>query len=291
MDRKAFFAALRRRSSGVFGTSLSQAQVEGTEALLDSCARNRVRDPHHVAHILAHVYKETGRYMMPIKETVYPYHKDKNPSDATVIARLDRAWAKGQLTWVSTPYWRDGAFGRGPIQTTHWRNYRKMGKRLGIDLVKHPERLLEPRIGADSAVIGMVEGLYTGKKLSDYSFPAALDKPPKSHPRRIVNGVDGTDREISRYHRAFHAAINAAGGVPEQSTSRDEQPEQPPTQEQITDMLVRELDQDLNGPDQEEPNENPYPKIKVFGALAVAAAAAVGAGWDWLSKIFGGLIP
>ncbi|MBW3099273.1 hypothetical protein [Pseudohoeflea coraliihabitans] len=211
MNRKAFFASLRRRESGVFGTSLSQKQVDGLNALLDSCIRNGVSDPWGAALIAANVYHETGGYMLPIKETVQRYHKDKNPSDATVIARLDRAWAKGQLTWVKSPYWRDGWFGRGPVQVTHKRNYIKMGSRLGIDLVKRPEKLLEPATGADSAVIGMVEGLYTGKKISDYVLPRDLSNKPDTHPRRIINGRDGTDADIAKYTRAFHAALMAAG--------------------------------------------------------------------------------
>lgn len=211
MDREAFFAALRRRESGVFGTSLSQAQVDGTEALIDSMIRNKVNDPWHAGLICANVYKETGGYMLPIKETVQRGHKDKNPSDAEVIRRLDRAWARGQLTWVKTPYWRDGAFGRGPIQTTHWRNYIKMGRRLGLPLREKPELLIEPSHGADSAVIGMMEGLYTGRKVTDYRLPADLDNEWKTHPRRIVNGKDGTDADIAKYTRAFHKAFVEAG--------------------------------------------------------------------------------
>lgn len=210
MDKKAFYGGLRE-SGAVFGASLSQAQVDGCDAILDSCARQNVTDPQHISHILAHVHHETGGYMLPIKETVMRYHKDKNPSDATVIKRLDRAFAKGQLSWVKTPYWRDGAFGRGPIQTTHWRNYEKIGRRLGLPLRDKPELLLNPKHGADSAVIGMTEGLYTGKKLSDYRFPAALDSDWRHHPRRIVNGNDGTDAKISKYHRAFYGALVAAG--------------------------------------------------------------------------------
>lgn len=226
MDRKAFFAALRRRESGVFGTSLSQPQVDGINAYLDSCERNNVRDPWGAALIGANIYHETGGYMLPIKETVQRRHKDKNPSDAEVIRRLDAAWAKGQLSWVKTPYWRDGAFGRGPIQTTHWRNYIKMGKRLGLPLREKPELLLDPKHGADSAVIGMAEGLYTGKKISDYSLPVDLDNGWKTHPRRIVNGRDGTDGDIAGYTRAFHKALVAAGwgdgnAAPTEPTERD----------------------------------------------------------------------
>lgn len=232
MDRAKLYAALRRRDSGVFGTSLSQAQVRGVEAILNSCARNRVTDPHHVANILAQVYHETGGYMLPIKETVYASHKDKNPSDTKVIARLDNAWAKGQLSWVSTPYWRDGAFGRGPIQITHWDNYEKMGKRLGVDLRGNPDLALDPDIGADIAVVGMSEGMFTGKKLSDYSFPNALRASPKNHPRRIVNGRDGTDEDITEYHYAFVNAIREAGGAPLRDLSQSPAPDKPtaPTQ-------------------------------------------------------------
>lgn len=209
MNRAAFFAALR--SGPLFGNRLLQQQVEGTEALIDAAERHGVSNIHHVANILAQVYRETGAYMLPIKETVYASHKDKNPSDATVIARLDAAFAKGQLSWVKTPYWRDGWFGRGPIQLTHKANYERMGRRMGVDLVGNRDLALEKSIGADIAVIGMSEGLFTGKKLGDYNFPAALDASPSSNPRRIVNGVDGTDVEVAGYHRAFVSALQAAG--------------------------------------------------------------------------------
>ena len=36
MNKQAFFAALRSRTSGIFGTSLSQGQVDGIEAILDA---------------------------------------------------------------------------------------------------------------------------------------------------------------------------------------------------------------------------------------------------------------
>ena len=215
MDRAKLFAALRSRSSAVFGKALTQPQVQGIEAILEACQKYGVTDQHHVADVLAQVYHETGGYMLPIKETVMPSHKDKNPPDAVVIARLNAAFAKGQLPWVKTPYWRDGWFGRGPIQTTHERNYAKIGKAIGVDLVKDRDRILEKGIGAASAVVGMRDGLYTGKKLSDFDFPRELAKADlpggQFGPRRIVNGVDGTDEKIAGYHRAFYAALTAAG--------------------------------------------------------------------------------
>ncbi|KQS84342.1 hypothetical protein [Rhizobium sp. Leaf383] len=211
IDRPALFAAVRKDDSGVFNRRLAQSQVEGVEAIMDSADRNGVFDINHIAQILAHVYHETGTYMLGIKETVMPSHTNKRPADSTVIQRLDKAFAAGQLPWVKTPYWRDGGFGRGPIQITHWSNYLKMGTALGVPLREHPELALDTKVGADIAVVGMAHGLFTGKKLSDYKFPAALDAAPDQHPRRIVNGKDGTDMKISGYHRGFHKALTAAG--------------------------------------------------------------------------------
>ena len=207
MNPAAFFAAIRP----AFGNRLSQPQVDGMQAILDAARANKVTDVHHVAHVLAHVRRETGGYMSPIKETVYPSHKNKNPTDAEVMQRLERAWARGQLRWVKKPYWRDGAFGRGPLQITHWKNYEKIGQAIGVDLRGKPDLALDPTVGGKIAVIGMRDGLFTGKKLSDYSFPAALDASPKNNPRRIVNGQDGSDAEVAKFHRQFHAALVKAG--------------------------------------------------------------------------------
>lgn len=206
LDCEVFFKSAR---ASVFGGALSQAQVDGCNAILTACRKYGVVDQHHVSHVLAEVRHETGGYMLPIKETVMPHHKDKNPSDATVIKRLNDAYAAGRLPWVSAPYWLAGWFGRGPIQATHEHNYKKIGDKIGVDLVKNRDRILEPEIGAASAVIGLRDGVYTGKKLADYNFPAALDAVPKAHPRRMVNGVDGTDAAVSTFHRAFFVALTA----------------------------------------------------------------------------------
>ncbi|MGL4309813.1 MAG: hypothetical protein ACRCSU_04945 [Paracoccaceae bacterium] len=197
MNRQAFFNAIRPQ----FGGSLIAAQVAGMNALLDAGAGLPL---HHMANVLAQVRRETGGYMSPIKETVMPSHKDKHPSDAEVIARLDRAFAAGKLKWVKEPYWRDGWFGRGPLQVTHRLNYRKFG-------ITDPSDMLKLDIGARVAILGMTKGMFTGLKLADYDFPVALDAPPKKNPRRIVNGPDGSDKEVARFHRQFATALQAAG--------------------------------------------------------------------------------
>jgi predicted chitinase len=207
MNREKFFEFIKRPTSGLFGARLSQPQVDGINSILDACEKYNITNPHHVAHILANVYHETGRYMSPIKETVYGSSFNKDPNDSIVIKRLDTAFAKGQLPWVKTPYWRDGWFGRGQIQITHKNNYVKMGKKIGVDLVSNPSLALDLKNSAAIAVLGMRDGEFTGKKLSDYKFPEALDNKWENHPRRIVNGKDGTDDKIKKYHLGFYAAL------------------------------------------------------------------------------------
>jgi hypothetical protein len=193
MTRAAFFDKIRPE----FGGKLAPETVAGIEALLDA---GRDLPLQHMANVLAQVRRETGGYMAPIKETVMPWHKDKNPSDAEVIRRLDNAFARGQLKGVKTPYWRSGEFGRGQIQVTHERNRKKFG-------IKNRDDLLKLSVSAQVAVDGMSKGLFTGKKLADYTFTRDLKNPVKTNPRRIVNGNDGSDAEVAASHMMFAEAL------------------------------------------------------------------------------------
>lgn len=209
MDRAVFFNGVR--GTKLFPKGLTTPNVLGIEAILDAAEKYGMTNPHHVANVLAQVHHETGGYMSPIKETVQASHTDKNPSDATVIKRLDTAYANKQLPWVKTPYWRDGWFGRGQVQPTHDYNYKKLGDAIGVNLVADRDRALELDVSSAIAVVGMAKGLFTGKKLGDYIFPLALRNEPKLNPRRIINGDDGTDAKVAEAHLIFHKALLAAG--------------------------------------------------------------------------------
>lgn len=171
-----------------------------TQLIIAECRASGLTKP-QTAYVLATAYHETAHTMKPVRETLAT-------SDAQAVARLDAAWAKGQLKWVKTPYWRTDTegkswFGRGYVQITHKANYQRLGERIGVNLVGNPSLALEPKIAAKILVRGMVEGLFTTKKLSDYITPAYKDY---VNARRIVNGTDKA-QEIARLAEQYESAL------------------------------------------------------------------------------------
>ena len=203
IDRKRFFDTIRKP---LFGGRLTPAQVEGLSAILDRWERELPDgDPRWLAYMLATAHHETGRTMQPVRETFAE-------SDAIAIARLDAAFARGQLRWVSAPYWLPDErgrswLGRGFVQLTHKRNYRTMGELIGIDLLTDPGKAMELDIALAILFAGMARGAFTGRKLSDYF---ADDREDWRSARKIINGLESADT-VAGYGRHYHAAIDAAG--------------------------------------------------------------------------------
>lgn len=186
MDRSAFFDGVR---AAPFGGTLTKTQVSGMETLLDMAPPLLPLD--HLAYCLATTFHETARTMLPIEE----YGRGKG-----------------------RPYGPTGFWGRGYVQLTWETNYAKATRRLRElgyltareDLVAVPALAMDPQIAARILFVGMTEGWFTGKKLSDY-FRAGLSDPINA--RRIVNGTDKAAL-ISTYHAQFRAALVAAEYVP-----------------------------------------------------------------------------
>lgn len=199
MTRADFYTMLRRRDSAVFGTSLTQAQVDGCETILAATVGLPIS---HRAYLLATAYHETAHTMRPVRETLAD-------TDDKAIARLEAAWAKGKLPWVKSPYWRKDAdgkswLGRGYVQLTHKANYAKASAAIGVDLVGHPDLAMSPDIAARVLVRGCVEGWFTGRRLADYLPGDYMGA------RRVVNGTDKA-REVALYARDFERALVAMG--------------------------------------------------------------------------------
>lgn len=94
--------------------------------------------------------------------------------------------------------------GRGDSQITGKGNYAKFSKLLGVDLVANPDRVLEVEIAADILVLGLVRGLFTGKKLAD-------GVPDFVSARATVNGDGAANgKKIADHAEAFLAALAEA---------------------------------------------------------------------------------
>lgn len=214
MDTIIFFNEVRP----LFGGKLTEKQVAGMENILATWFKFGVLNTNFLAKVLATAKWETARAMQPVKETQRP-SDIKPPTDATVIKRLDAAFAKGQLTWVKKPYWRDGWFGRGLVQLTHEANYQ--GKiraavlgQFGVDIHAERDLVLRPDISAFILVMGMIEGWFTGKGLDDFiDYADGSDEEDLRKymgARKIINGVDRA-REIGLLALGFERALKKAG--------------------------------------------------------------------------------
>lgn len=86
--------------------------------------------------------------------------------------------------------------GRGPIQVTGRANYERVGKRLGLDLVTHPELLELPEEGFRAAGLFWKDaGL---NEIADSDNEAAF----KLITRKINGGLNGWEDRLDRWHRA-----------------------------------------------------------------------------------------
>ncbi|MDH6268406.1 putative chitinase [Rhizobium sp. SG_E_25_P2] len=198
---RAFFFEVIRES--LFPNGLKQSQVDGAEAILDAWESDHAaKDDRWLAYILATAYHESAHTLQAVRETLAN-------TDDQAIKRLETAWNAGKLPWVKTPYWRRDAdgkswYGRGLVQLTHKRNYEALGTRLGVDLVTDPDAALDLDIAVKIIIAGMIEGLFTKRKLKDF-FDG--DSDDWAGARRIINGLESADR-LAGHGRAFYRAIS-----------------------------------------------------------------------------------
>ncbi|NEO43169.1 MAG: peptidoglycan DD-metalloendopeptidase family protein [Moorea sp. SIO4A3] len=97
--------------------------------------------------------------------------------------------------------------GRGYIQITGKNNYTGWAQKLKISLVEKPELATEPKYALPMLIIGMRDGLYTGKSLTDYIRPGSVDY---ARARRIVNGSDRAQL-IAGYAKIWESRIDSLG--------------------------------------------------------------------------------
>ena len=195
IDHKTFFKKFREQ----LDSTLEQVQVDGLEFLLNKIETDALwKDLRHIAYALATVYHETAGSFQPVEEGYYLGSPAK-------VKRF-------QKTLRYYPY-----FGRGYVQTTWLKNYKRVDKEFGTETVNHPEIALDPNVAYHTLAVGMHQGWFTGKKLSDYIHGSTCDY---KNARRIINGVDKAAL-IAGYARTFEqilkdsAAASSVSNLPD----------------------------------------------------------------------------
>jgi hypothetical protein len=160
---------------------MSKSLDLGDTRLIIETARSRGVLRNQLAYILATTFHETAHTMKPVRE----YGSEK--------------YLKSKKYY---PY-----VGMGYVQLTWDYNSKKASEKLGVDFIANPKLLLEPKYAAPILVIGMLEGWFTTKKLSDY---ISLLKSDFKNARRIINGTDDADL-IAGYAVEYETALKADG--------------------------------------------------------------------------------
>jgi putative chitinase len=184
MNKESFYIAYRK----VFGDIKKEQTVLCIDAILDEFdkAGVKINSTEKLAYALATVRHECGSEMLPITENL-------NYS----IRRLRQVWpSRFPTAEQAKPYANDperlgnkvyggrlgnGVFegykyrGRGFVQITGYDNYKKFSQLLNVDLNANPDLAKDIKIGAKILVVGMIEGMFTGRKLSGYINSGKID--------------------------------------------------------------------------------------------------------------------
>jgi len=194
INRKVFYDYVRQR---VFGGHMSQKQVDHVSAILDAWERGySSSDYRWLAYALATAYHETDRFRQLRERGGRSYFNRYEPG--TRIGKRLGNTLKG-----------DGYRfrGAGYSMLTGRRNFRLLGRMIGVDLVANPEAALDTNNAARILLEGMKRGVFTGKKFSDYIHPGG--KADYVRARRIINGNDRAGL-IAGYARKFATALRMA---------------------------------------------------------------------------------
>lgn len=177
-----------------------------TQIIIDECKRYGC-SLEQTAYILATAKWETNHTMKPVEEAYW----------------LSDAWRKKNLHYYP---WH----GRGYVQLTWERNYKKATIETGADLIAHPEAAMEPKVAAKILVKGSMQGWFTGKKLTDY----ISDVVNFQGSRRVINGTDRAG-EIADLAMAYCKALEPTYG--NTLISKPSAPKVAPKSDWITQLI------------------------------------------------------
>mgnify|MGYP001551198875 CR=1 FL=1 len=184
---------------------LTESQVAAFNHIVSAINADKSISYPQAAYILATIWHETAQTMLPIAE----YGKGKGRPYGTWLKN-----SKGQLYC-----YKDGSkssvylheeyphlyYGRGETQNTWFANYEKLSKVFNVDFLRNPDLLLTQEWSTPVTIYAMKNGLYTGRKLSDYIHQSKKDY---VNARRIINGTDKANL-IAGYANIFERALRS----------------------------------------------------------------------------------
>ncbi|MDI1256291.1 MAG: hypothetical protein PSV16_09320 [Flavobacterium sp.] len=194
INRKFFFDHVR---TNLFGGAMTTKQVQGLTNILNEWEANYAHhDDRWLAYMLATTHHETGRTMQPIEE----WGKGKGLPYGSRFKMAKDAAGK-RIPYSDT---LEIFYGRGFVQLTWYENYDKAGKKLGKNFLHNAAGVMELSNATKILFFGMMEGWFTGKKLSNYFNATTEDW---KNARRIINGLDKWDL-IKDHALKYYAAIS-----------------------------------------------------------------------------------
>lgn len=220
LNRKKFFDYARH---DIFGGRMSADQVAGLDFIIDEWDKGGYTDPRWLAYIMATPHHETGKKFTAATENLnYSVEGLMGVFSRARISEADcrrlgrtktRAanqegianviyggeWGKKNLGNTQTgDGWRYR--GRGLVQITGRANYAK------YNLAETPELAKEVKTASFVLVDGMVNGKFTGVRLSDF-FDHDSNDPVGA--RQIINRLDKAEI-IEDYYQEYLKAVKAA---------------------------------------------------------------------------------
>lgn len=162
----------------LFGGKLTQSQVDGINDIVNTFNQYGDGQKDHLAYILATAKHETWNTMQPIAEVGH---------------------GKGHVYGVPDEAGK-APYGRGYVQLTFRVNYVKLDNylKLGGALAGNYDLAMQPDIAARILVEGMILGLFSGVRLSQFKTFYSM--------RKVVNGTDKAQL-IANYANQFLGAI------------------------------------------------------------------------------------
>lgn len=155
-------------------------------AIIEESRKQGLNFHSQIAYILATVKRETGDTFQPVREGDWLGHTSTDE------------YRRKHYRYY--PY-----YGRGYVQITWDYNYKAYSEKLGVDLFSEPDKALEPNNALFILIDGFKNGVFTGKKLSDYVNDIESDF---FNARKCINGLDHA-AQIKEFANEFLAKLDS----------------------------------------------------------------------------------